>query len=149
MPQWVDIAVENYFSRIPKGLFQLNLQEIAPIKRTQTANIKNIIEQESAKVLASIPDHFMHISLERTGKSMTSEKLANNMQNWLDDGQAIAISIGGAEGFPASHFKHCQQLWSFSELTLAHPVIRVVLAEQLYRGYSILSGHPYHRTSVL
>jgi len=149
MPKWVNLAIENYITRIPRSQFEVNLLEVPLIKRTRSSNIKNILEKESQKVLASVPQHFVHISLERTGKKIDSEMLSRQMCTWRDDAQAVAISIGGPEGFPASHIEKCNQLWSLSDLTMAHPVVRVVLAEQLYRGWSIMTGHPYHRGSYL
>ncbi len=145
MPVWVNTAVDTYLSRLPRQQFKTTLVEIPIIKRTVTANIKNILAKESQQVITKIPPGFLHICLDRTGKLMTSEKLAQTMQNWLDNSQNVAISIGGPEGFPSSHFQHCQQLWSLSSMTLAHPVARVVLSEQLYRAWSIMTGHPYHR----
>lgn len=145
MPQWVNIATEIYTTRIPRSQFEVNILEVPLLKRTRTSNIQNILEKESHKVLASIPGNFMHISLERTGKRINSKTLSRQMRSWRDDAQAVAISIGGPEGFPASHMEKCSQLWSLSDLTMAHPVVRVVLAEQLYRGWSIMTGHPYHR----
>ena len=149
MPQWVNSAVENYITRIPKTQFEVNLTEISLIKRTRSSNIKNVLEKESQKVLESVPKHYLHISLERTGKKISSETLSLQMRKWQDDAQPVAISIGGPEGFPSSHIQQCNQLWSLSALTMAHPVARVVLAEQLYRGWSIINGHPYHRKSCL
>ena len=149
LPQWVNQAVDNYTSRVPKTQFDIKLIEIPLIKRTRSSNIKNILEKESQKVLAAVPAHFLHISLERTGKKISSEMLSNQMLNWQNDAQSVAISIGGPEGFPGTHIQQCHQLWSLSALTMAHPIARIVLAEQLYRGWSILTGHPYHRGNCL
>ena len=149
MPNWVHMAVENYISRIPKSQFDVNLTEIPLLKRTRSTNIQSILEKESHKVLGSVPAHYLHISLERTGKKINSEMLSAQMRNWRDDAQSVAISIGGPEGFPASHLQKCHQSWSLSALTMAHPIARIVLAEQIYRGWSILTGHPYHRGSCL
>ena len=145
LPSWVNTAVDNYLTRIPKHQFTMDLIEIPTIKRTTTSNIKNILAQESQKTLDKIPAGFVHICLDRSGKHLSSEKLAKIMQTWLDDSQSAAITIGGPEGFPQSHLQTSHQVWSLSTLTLAHPVARVVLAEQLYRAWSIMSGHPYHR----
>jgi len=145
LPSWVNTAVETYLSRIPSHQFDASLIEIQTRKRSSTTNIKNVLESESEKTLQQIPKGFIHISLDRNGKKLDSVQLAKAMQRWLDDGQNVAISIGGPEGFPSSHFQHCQQIWSLSDLTMAHPVARVVLAEQLFRAWSILTGHPYHR----
>ena len=145
LPSWVNTAVDNYLTRIPKQQFFIDLIEIPTVKRTTTSNLKNILAQESQKTLAKIPPDFVHICLDRNGKNVTSKQLARIMQDWLDNSQSVAISIGGPEGFPSSHFQQCQQIWSLSALTLAHPVARVVLAEQLYRAWSIMTGHPYHR----
>ena len=149
LPQWVNVAVDNYTARIPKAQFEINLLEIPLIKRTRSSNIKNVLEKESQKVLAAVPPHFLHISLERTGKKISSEMLSVQMRDWQNNAQSVAISIGGPEGFPNSHIQKCQQLWSLSDLTMAHPIARVVIAEQLYRGWSIITGHPYHRGNCL
>lgn len=149
MPQWVNTATDTYTSRIPRTQFEVNVIEVPLIKRTRSSNIQSILEKESRKVLTSIPRDFLHISLERTGKKLSSRMLCGHMCKWRDDGQPVAISIGGPEGFPVSHTEQCDQLWSLSDLTLAHPVARVVLAEQLFRGWSILTGHPYHRSSCI
>lgn len=149
LSQWVNVAVENYTARIPKTQFEINLIEIPLIKRTRSSNIKNVLEKESQKVLAAVPSNFLHISLERTGKKISSEMLSVQMRHWQNDAQSVAISLGGPEGFPNSHIQQCHQLWSLSDLTMAHPVARVVIAEQLYRGWSIITGHPYHRGNCL
>lgn len=149
MPQWVNLAFENYTARIPGSQFEIKLLEVPLIKRTRSSNIQNILKKESQKVLASIPRDFLHISLERTGKKLNSKMLSTQMCHWRDDAQPVAISIGGPEGFPASHMQNCDHLWSLSDLTMAHPIVRVVLVEQLYRGWSIMTGHPYHRGSCL
>ena len=145
LPIWVNTAVETYLSRLPRQQFEAILMEIPTQKRTTTSNLNNILKQESQKVIEQIPKDYVHISLDRTGKKINSKQLSQIMQNWLDDGQNAAISIGGPEGFPSVHFQRCHQIWSLSDLTLAHPVARVVLAEQLYRAWSIMVGHPYHR----
>ena len=144
-PDWVNSAVKSYLMRIPNHYFDVKLVEIPAIKRGVTSNIKNIVTAESEKTLAAIPENFRHISLDRNGKAISSQRIAEHMQGWMDESQNIAFSIGGPEGFPSSHFQQCYQVWSMSKLTLAHPVVRVVLCEQLYRAYTILTGHPYHR----
>ena len=145
LPVWVNSAVETYLSRLPRQQFEATLIEIPSQKRTTTSNLINILRNESRQVLERIPKDYVHISLDRTGKKINSKQLSQTMQNWLDNGQNAAISIGGPEGFPKTHFQQCQQVWSLSDLTLAHPVARVVLAEQLFRAWSIMIGHPYHR----
>lgn len=149
MPQWVNLAVDSYISRIPRPQFDVKMTEIPLQKRSRSSNIQSLLEKESRKVLESVPNHYLHVCLERSGRKIDSGTLSAQMCQWRDDAQPVAISIGGPEGFPSSHLKKCHQSWSLSALTMAHPIARIVLAEQLYRGWSILAGHPYHRGSCL
>jgi 23S rRNA (pseudouridine1915-N3)-methyltransferase len=97
------------------------------------------------KIVNAIPDDARTIALDRRGKSWSSRGLSSKLQEWMDCGDSIALVIGGPEGLSDNFIKNADEIWSLSALTFAHPLVRVVLAEQLYRCLSILEGSPYHR----
>jgi 23S rRNA (pseudouridine1915-N3)-methyltransferase len=115
------------------------------MKRGKNADIKRIIQSEEMKIVNAIPDNAHTIALDRRGKSWSSRGLSSRLQGWMDTGDSIALVVGGPEGLSDSFIKAVDETWSLSALTFAHPLVRVILAEQLYRGLSILEGSPYHR----
>jgi 23S rRNA (pseudouridine1915-N3)-methyltransferase len=144
MPSWVTQGFEEYSKRLPREC-ALQLVEIAPAKRGKTAQPEQWKKEEATRILSAIPsDHFV-IALEVTGKSWSTEKLATEMEGWLQDGRDVSLIIGGPDGLDASCLARADQKWSLSELTLPHPLVRVVLAEQLYRAWTVIQHHPYHR----
>jgi 23S rRNA (pseudouridine1915-N3)-methyltransferase len=144
MPSWVTQGFEEYSKRLPREC-ALQLVEIAPAKRGKTAQPEQWKKEEATRILSAIPsDHFV-IALEVTGKSWSTEKLATEIEGWLQDGRDVSLIIGGPDGLDASCLARADQKWSLSELTLPHPLVRVVLAEQLYRAWTVIQHHPYHR----
>jgi 23S rRNA (pseudouridine1915-N3)-methyltransferase len=144
MPLWVEAGYHEYAKRI-RGRARLDLIEIPAIKRGKNADIKRIIQAEEMKIVNAIPDDARTIALDRRGKSWSSRGLSSKLQEWMDCGDSIALVIGGPEGLSDNFIKTADEIWSLSALTFAHPLVRVVLAEQLYRCLSILEGSPYHR----
>ena len=144
MPIWVNQAFQEYAQRMPK-LCQLELREITAKKRGKNADTARILRDEASAIVDAIPSTFSTIALDRKGKSINTEQLAQHMQNWIDESQDVAIVIGGPEGLDSHYLASCQAKWSLSALTFAHPVVRVMLAEQLYRAWSINANLPYHR----
>lgn len=144
MPSWVVQGYEEYAKRMPVEC-KLRLVEISAGKRSKSSDIRRLTEQEGEKMLAAIPRNARVISLEVTGKPWSTEQLANEMQEWLQAGQDVALLVGGPEGLAAACVQRAEQQWSLSNLTLPHPLVRVVLAEQLYRASTILKNHPYHK----
>jgi 23S rRNA (pseudouridine1915-N3)-methyltransferase len=144
MPLWVEAGYHEYAKRI-RGRARLDLIEIPAIKRGKNADIKRIIQAEEMKIVNAIPDDARTIALDRRGKSWSSRGLSSKLQEWMDCGDSIALVIGGPEGLSDNFIKNADEIWSLSALTFAHPLVRVVLAEQLYRCLSILEGSPYHR----
>jgi 23S rRNA (pseudouridine1915-N3)-methyltransferase len=144
MPAWVEQAFQAYQKRLPSR-FQLRLTEVPAGKRTQGADLVRISREETKRILAAVPDGYRIIALERTGKTMTSTQLAAAMEDYMSNGENLAIITGGPEGLDDECLAKANEVWSLSALTLAHPVVRVVLAEQLYRAWSIIQNHPYHR----
>ena len=144
MPDWIQSGFVEYKNRMPSD-YKINLIEINSEKRLKNANLKTILETEESKIKTAIPKHSLLISLDRIGKALDTKSLAKHLQTWHDIGQDVSFVIGGPEGLSADFLKTSNEIWSFSALTLPHPLVRVVLAEQLYRAWSILVNHPYHR----
>ncbi len=145
MPGWVTQGFEEYSKRLPREC-QLQLLEITPARRGKNAQPEQWKKDEASRILAAIPDSHHVIALEVGGKSWSTEALAGHMQDWLSDGRDITLLVGGPDGLDQSCLQRAGQTWSLSDLTLPHPLVRIVLAEQLYRAWTILQNHPYHRS---
>jgi 23S rRNA (pseudouridine1915-N3)-methyltransferase len=144
MPVWVNQGCQEYLKRMPKEC-NVKLIEISAAKRTKKSDFKRIITDESQRLLAAIPKNNRIIALDVKGKHWSTEQLAQKMGHWMSSGQDIALLVGGPEGLSNDCLKSASELWSLSALTFPHPLVRVILTEQLYRGWSVLRGHPYHR----
>lgn len=144
MPQWVEQGYKEYAQRMP-ALCKLELLEIAAKKRGKNADTARILRDEASALKAAIPKGTLTIALDRCGKHIDTHTLANHLQSWIDQSQDVAILIGGPEGIDPSYLNQVQTKWSLSAMTFAHPVVRVMLAEQLYRAWSINANLPYHR----
>ena len=144
MPSWVVEGYKEYAGRMPPEC-ALNLIEIPADKRTKGVDLKRISEKEGKRVLDAIPKNCKVIALEIQGKMFSTEKLSTQLENWMQDGRDVALLVGGPEGLSQECLKKAEQRWSLSPMTMPHPLVRVVLAEQIYRAWSILKNHPYHR----
>jgi len=144
MPQWVDQAYDEYARRMPRHC-ALNLIEINAGKRSRSADVARVNREEGERLLQAIPSGSRVIALERTGREKSTEQLAVNMEKWLAGGQDVVLLVGGPEGLSDDCLQRADECWSLSKLTMAHPLVRVVLAEQLYRAWSIIANLPYHR----
>ena len=144
MPAWVTTAYEEYARRFPRDL-PLELIEIPAGKRGKNADIKRILEQEGEKMLAAVPRGSKIVTLEVTGDNWSSPALAGKLTDWQRDGRDVCLLVGGPEGLAPACIAASEAKWSLSALTLPHPLVRVVLAESLYRAWSICTNHPYHR----
>ncbi|OOZ46117.1 23S rRNA (pseudouridine(1915)-N(3))-methyltransferase RlmH [Solemya velum gill symbiont] len=144
MPAWVTQGYEEYSKRMPREC-SLKLVEIAPGHRGKNASIEKAIEDEGKRMLAAIPKGANVIALDEKGKSWSTMQLSKQLDGWLQQGGDTALLVGGPDGLSASCRASARTSWSLSALTLPHPLVRVLLAEQLYRALSVLNGHPYHR----
>lgn len=146
MPSWVNTAFQDYAKRLQHDC-RLQLIEVALAKRDKQSeqNRARALAKEAQAIEKALPKNAYQIHLEVTGKHYSSEHLAQRLQVWQQLGQNIAIIIGGPDGIPTSLRQQANEQWSLSALTLPHPLVRVVLAEALYRAWSINQGHPYHR----
>lgn len=141
---WVYQGVNEYLKRMPPEC-QVTVVEIPAGKRGKNADIARIVEDEGKKILAAIPAQAHVIAMEVQGTLWSTERLSAEMEKWLFSGQNIALLVGGPEGLSNACRNCAQEKWSLSSLTLPHPLVRLLLAEQLYRAWSLLKGHPYHR----
>lgn len=144
MPVWVVQGYEEYARRLPAEC-RLQLVEIAPGARTKGADLARSVRDEGERMLAAIPKDAWVVALEVGGVQGSTEKLSQQLEQWLAGGRDIALLVGGPDGLSEACRKRADQAWSLSALTLPHPLVRVILAEQLYRAWSILKKHPYHR----
>jgi 23S rRNA (pseudouridine1915-N3)-methyltransferase len=145
MPPWVEMGVQEYSKRLPRDM-PLEFIEIPIGNRAKNANLARAVKQESDQILAQVKPQDHVIALEVTGSNWSTEKLAKQMQNWQMQGQNIIFLIGGPDGLSDACRARANQQWSFSALTLPHPIVRIILSEQLYRAWSITQNHPYHRS---
>ena len=144
MPDWISKGYQEYAKRLNMDC-QLKLIEIAPGKRGKNADLVRIKQLEGEKILAAIPRGSRIVALEVNGRAWSTQQLAKQLDGWLHSGQDIALLIGGPEGLSDACVARADVKWSLSPLTLPHPLVRVLLSEQIYRAYSILKNHPYHR----
>lgn len=145
MPLWVTTGYQEYAKRLPKN-FQLNLIEIPLIKRTKSSDIDRIILQESEKLLTTVPKDNLIIALDERGKPWKTLDLAKQLRIWHDQQQDLSLLIGGPDGIADKCLNQATFTWSLSSLTFPHPLVRVIIAEQIYRAWTILEQHPYHRS---
>ncbi|MGY0399738.1 MAG: 23S rRNA (pseudouridine(1915)-N(3))-methyltransferase RlmH [Ostreibacterium sp.] len=147
LPQWIYNGFTEYEKRfIPMSDFTLTIKEIPAVKRGKTASIAKITETESQALVAAVPKNHLAVAVDVGGKRLSSEHLAKKLGQFNDNGDNLAILIGGPEGFNQSVRQVVHERWSLSDLTLPHPIVRIILAETLYRSVSILHNHPYHRS---
>ena len=144
MPAWVEQGYKEYAHRMPTEV-SLELKEIAPGKRGKNADIKRIIQEESQRIQQAIPKNNRIVVLDVKGKAWSTERLAERMGIWMQSGQDVSLLVGGPEGLSQDARELADEYWSLSALTFPHPLVRVILAEQLYRAWSVLRNHPYHR----
>ncbi len=144
MPRWVEEGYGEYAKRMPAEC-SLRLHEIPAGKRGKGADIARLTRIEGEKMAAAIPKGAWVVALEVTGKPWSTEQLSARLDSWLSGGHDIALLVGGPEGIEPALSARADEKWSLSPLTLPHPLVRVLLSEQLYRAWSILKGHPYHR----
>jgi 23S rRNA (pseudouridine1915-N3)-methyltransferase len=144
MPDWVERGYQEYSQRLRNDC-SLELVEISPGRRTQSADIKRLTAKEGNAMIAKIGKSNRVVALDVPGKSMTTVQLADQLKLWQEDGRDVDLLIGGPEGLAPDCLQQAEQTWSLSPLTLPHPLVRIVVAEALYRAWSLNHNHPYHR----
>ncbi|EKT61458.1 23S rRNA (pseudouridine(1915)-N(3))-methyltransferase RlmH [Providencia burhodogranariea] len=144
MPDWVQTGFMDYLHRFPKDM-PFELIEVPAGKRGKNADIKRILEKEGELMLAAVGKGNRIVTLDIPGERWDTPKLANQLESWKQDGRSVSLLIGGPEGLAPACKDAAIQSWSLSPLTLPHPLVRVLVAESLYRAWSITTNHPYHR----
>lgn len=144
MPEWITSGFNEYSKRMPREA-TIALIEIKPEPRTTGKSVAQIMEAEAQRIENALPKDVTRIVLDERGTHLTTKQMAQKMHDWLGGGRDVAFIIGGADGLHESVRNSAQQLLALSALTLPHGMVRVLLAEQLYRAYSLLHNHPYHR----
>jgi len=144
MPAWIEAGFQEYAKRMPPEC-RLVLKEIKPIERSSGKNAETVMAQERIRIEASLPKGGRVIALDEHGAQMTTVQLSQQLSIWQQQGGDVSFVIGGADGLDAEFKKNADMLLRLSNMTLPHGLVRVILAEQLYRAWSILRNHPYHR----
>jgi len=144
MPVWVKQGYTEYARRLPPEC-RLQLVEIPLAKRGRSALLSRLLGEEGKRMCAAIPKGALVIALDQRGQRWDTPQLAEKLESWLQGGRDVALLIGGPDGLAPECLAQADCAWSLSPLTLPHPLVRIVVAEQLYRSWSILQHHPYHR----
>lgn len=144
MPGWVEQGVEEYRKRLPRD-FELEINEIPPGARGKNVDVARAVSVEGQRMRERLKGNEHCVALEVGGQAWSTERLAEEAERWRFSGRDVALLVGGPDGLEPRLSSAAEQRWSLSPLTLPHPLVRILLAEQLYRAWTLLVGHPYHR----
>ena len=144
MPDWVDAAFADYTRRLPAE-YGFALQEIAVTPRGKNADITRLKRDEGEKILKALPRDTRLVTLDERGVQWSTEQLAARLSAWLQDARDVTLAIGGPDGHAPEVLARADESWGLSKLVLPHALVRVVVAEALYRAWSVNANHPYHR----
>ena len=144
MPAWVEQGYGEYAKRLPPEL-KLEVVELALGQRGKGADLKRAIAKEGEAMMKAIDPRDHVIALDVKGKPWNTEQLADKLREWQGSGDNFSLLVGGPDGLAPECLMRANSRWSLSNLTLPHPLVRILLAEQIYRAWSINAGHPYHR----
>ena len=144
MPGWVNEGYQEYAKRLNRDV-RIKLVELELAKRSKTSSAENLKASEAKKILQAIPKATQVVVLDVNGSQWSTEKLSQRLTHWLQSGKDVSLIIGGPDGLEQSLVQAADERWSLSKLTFPHPLVRIVIAEQIYRAWSLLNNHPYHR----
>lgn len=147
MPDWVQSGYDDYAKRL-QPLLPVQLVPLAMAKRGKNdsaSDIHKYCQQEGQTILTARQPRERLIALEVGGRNLSTEKLADTLKLWMQEGQDVALAIGGPDGLSNEVRQQAEWHWSLSPLTLPHPIVRIIVIEQIYRAMSLINGHPYHR----
>ena len=144
MPAWVEQGVTEYQRRMPREL-KIQWREIPLVRRGRDTSADVLRLKEGDKILKAIPERDQVIALDVKGKRWSTEQLAAQLTDWQMSGDNYSLLIGGPDGLSDACLQRAGKRWSLSDLTMPHPLVRILLAEQLYRAWTINANHPYHR----
>ena len=144
MPNWISHGIEHYKKQLPKNYnFTITALESQNRKSISAENTKNL---EEKLILDAASGSSLLIAFDELGKQQSSKELSKSIEKWQLEGDSVAMIIGGADGLSSELKQKCNLIWSLSNLTLTHSMARLLLVEQLYRGHSLMTNHPYHRS---
>jgi len=143
-PAWVAQGFAEYQKRLSHWL-PLELVEIEPGMRGKGRDATRATHEEGQRVLAALPKQALVIVLDGPGKEYSSQQLAQRLEHWRTQGRDLALLIGGPEGHSTDVLERANETWSLGPLTLPHMLVRLLVAEQMYRAAALLANHPYHR----
>jgi len=144
MPRWVLDATDDYLKRLTDGI-SVSIIEIPLLKRNKGTSLHKILDQEHLLMQSKIPQHARVIALDKSGNMPSSEGLADKIKHLMSCSSHLCYLIGGPEGIHPTLLEQCHERWSLSALTFPHTIARIVVIETLYRAWSILNNHPYHK----
>ncbi len=144
MPAWVDEAYAEYARRMPAQT-PLQLRELRAESRGAGLDTASVIDREAQRIEDALPPQALRVVLDERGQRMTTLQLAEAMRDWRQQGRDVAFVVGGADGLAPGIKASADLLLRLSDLTLPHGLVRVLLAEQIYRAHTVITGHPYHR----
>jgi 23S rRNA (pseudouridine1915-N3)-methyltransferase len=143
-PGWVQAGFDTYAKRFSGG-FSLELIEVPLGKRARSVTLERTLAVEGERMLAAVPAGARLVALDETGQGLSTVELSQRLETWIRHGGPVALLIGGPDGLAPACRERAEERWSLSPLTLPHGLVRIVVAEALYRAFSLLQGHPYHR----
>jgi len=144
MPAWVDAGVADYTRRLPRG-WTLAVEEVDRPRRARQDSPSQRQAHEGERLLARCPQDAMIVALDPRGEPWTTRQLADHLASWRQAYAGVALLVGGPDGLSRACLEASHRHWSLSPLTLPHGLVRVIVAEQMYRAWSLLHHHPYHR----
>jgi 23S rRNA (pseudouridine1915-N3)-methyltransferase len=147
MPAWIETGFQEYAKRMPAEC-RLALKEIKPVERSSGRSAETVMAQERTRIEAVLPKGGRVVALDEHGLDLTTLQLARHLTDWQQQGGDVTFVVGGADGLDAGFKKQADMLLRISSMTLPHGLVRVMLAEQLYRAWSITRNHPYHRATI-
>ena len=143
-PEWINQGVREYTKRL-SGDVKVNLIEVTAAKRRKTGSIDTVLQKEARNIMDAIPRGSPYFAMDEHGTQLSTVNLAGRLEQWIREGLSPCLVIGGADGLHKSVKSGATESWSLSRLTLPHGLARMLLAEQIYRAWTILKKHPYHR----
>ena len=144
MPAWVQQGWDEYARRFPRGL-SLTLRELPMARRGGNAAVDALRSAEGAALQGAVPAGFRRVVLDQGGRQWSTAELAGDLERWMREEHGVCFLVGGPDGWAPDCLASADDIWSLGRLTLPHPMVRVLLAEQLYRAWTITQNHPYHR----
>lgn len=143
-PDWVDAGTNDYTKRL-RGRCSLEVKAIPLARRTASTPVERAMQDEGERLLALVPPGAQVVALLENGRPWSTKELAAKLEGWMQVGAPVCFLVGGPDGLSADCVARARERWSLSNLTLPHGLVRVLVAEALYRAWSLLENHPYHR----